>query len=178
MVFPSYFKFDGNFVSLSPRLLYHDSYKMLYMARQLCCRGMCKNLLRSGGQPRNYGNTKFPPNLNCGQKNISETGPRTTVVLQGLRFNRLPLASFTKEVKLWSSKCPLLINGRLANRRLTSLVKEATCVQHTALSSTIKLMGECKGHINYRVSQGNYAYHVNENFFPIRILWDANRSHI
>ena len=74
-VFTSQFKFDGNFVSLSPRLHYRDRYKILYMARQLCCRGMCKNLLRSDGQQRSYGKAKFPSYLNCGQKNVSETGP-------------------------------------------------------------------------------------------------------
>ena len=37
-----------------------------------------------------------------------------------------PVASFTKEVNLQLAKCPLKTNGRLANRRLTSLVKEAT----------------------------------------------------
>ena len=76
-VFPSQFKFDGNLVSLSPRLHYHDRYKILYMARQLCCRGMCKNLLRSDGQQRSYGKAKFPSYLNCGLKTVSETGPRT-----------------------------------------------------------------------------------------------------
>ena len=45
------------------------------MARQLCCRGMCKNLLRSDGQQRNYDKAKFPSNLNCGQKTVSGTGP-------------------------------------------------------------------------------------------------------
>ena len=74
-VSPSQFKFDGNSISLSPRFLYSDCYKILYMARQLCCRGMCKILLRSDGQQRNYGKAKFPSNLNCGQKNVSETGP-------------------------------------------------------------------------------------------------------
>ena len=38
------------------------------------------------------------------------------------------VASFTKEVNLQLAKRPLKINGRLANRRLTSLVKEATDV--------------------------------------------------
>ena len=47
------------------------------MARQLCCRGMCKNLLRSDSQQWNYSKTKFPSNLNCGQKIVSETGPCT-----------------------------------------------------------------------------------------------------
>ena len=47
------------------------------MARHLCCRGMCKDLLRSDGQQWNYDNAKFPSNLNCGQKNVSETGPRS-----------------------------------------------------------------------------------------------------
>ena len=73
--FPSQFKFDGNFVLLSPQLHYRDRYKILYMARQLCCRGMCKNLLRSDGQQRSYGKAKFPSYLNCGQKTVSETGP-------------------------------------------------------------------------------------------------------
>ena len=53
--FPSQFKFDWNFVSLSSLFLWNDRYKILYIARQLCCRGMCKNLLRSDGQQRNYG---------------------------------------------------------------------------------------------------------------------------
>ena len=74
-VFPSQFKFDGNFVSLSPRFEYSDHYKILYMARQLCCRGMCKNLLRSDVLQQSYGKAKFPSNLNCGQKTVSETGP-------------------------------------------------------------------------------------------------------
>ena len=37
-----------------------------------------------------------------------------------------PVASFTKEVNPRLAKRPLKINGRLANHRLTSLVKEAT----------------------------------------------------
>ena len=36
------------------------------------------------------------------------------------------VASFTKEVNPWLAKRPLKTNGRLANRRLTFLVKEAT----------------------------------------------------
>ena len=47
----------------------------MYMARQLCCRGMCKNLLRSDGQQRNYNKAKFSSNLNCRQNIVSETGP-------------------------------------------------------------------------------------------------------
>ena len=37
-----------------------------------------------------------------------------------------PVASFTKEVNPWLAKRPLVFNGRLANRGLTSLVKETT----------------------------------------------------
>ena len=37
-----------------------------------------------------------------------------------------PVASFTKEVNPWLAKRPLKTNGCLANRWLTSLVKEAT----------------------------------------------------
>ena len=42
------------------------------------------------------------------------------------RAQQSPVASFTKEVNLRLAKRPLKTNGRLANRRLTSLVKEAT----------------------------------------------------
>ena len=34
-----------------------------------------QNLLRSDGQQQNYSKGKFPSNLNCGQKIVSETGP-------------------------------------------------------------------------------------------------------
>ena len=37
-----------------------------------------------------------------------------------------PVASFTKEINSRLAKRPLVFNGRLANRGLTSLVKEAT----------------------------------------------------
>ena len=36
--------------------------KNLYMSRQLCCRGMCKNLLQSHGQQQNYSKANFPSN--------------------------------------------------------------------------------------------------------------------
>ena len=39
-----------------------------------------------------------------------------------------PVVSFTKEVTPRLAKRPLKINGRLANRGLTSLVKEATVI--------------------------------------------------
>ena len=54
---------------------YSNRNKILYMAWQLCCRGMCKKFLRSNGQQRNYSMANFPLNLNCGQKIVSETGP-------------------------------------------------------------------------------------------------------
>ena len=38
----------------------------------------------------------------------------------------IPVASFTKQVNLQLAKRPLIINGRLANRGLTTLVKEVT----------------------------------------------------
>ena len=42
-----------------------------------------------------------------------------------LGLKLIPVASFTKEVNLRLAKCPLKTNGRLAIRRLNSLVKEA-----------------------------------------------------
>ena len=49
------------------------------------------------------------------------------------------ITSFTKKVNLRSAKHPLVFNGCLTNRGLTSLVKEATGHQHTAVSS-LKLL--------------------------------------
>ena len=73
------------------------------MVWQLCCRGMCKNLLRSVVQQRNYGKAKFPSNLNCGQKSVSETGP-------GSLFNvGLPCIRTQCICKWWFWKLP----GRL-----------------------------------------------------------------
>ena len=45
--------------------------------------------------------------------------------------NHQTVASFTKEVKPRLAKHPLVFDGRLANRGLTSLVKEATWVPFT-----------------------------------------------
>ena len=73
--FPSQFKFDVNFVSLQPQFLIGDLYKISYMTRQLWCRGMCKKLLWSDCQQRNYSKANLPPKLNCGQTIVSETGP-------------------------------------------------------------------------------------------------------
>ena len=44
----------------------------------------------------------------------------------GLTTMETPVTSFTKEVNPWLAKRPLVFNGRLAYRGLTSLVKEAT----------------------------------------------------
>ena len=49
-------------------------------------------------------------------------------ILFNFAINWLVVASFTKEVNLRLAKRPLVFNGRLANRWLTSLVKEATVV--------------------------------------------------
>ena len=49
--------------------------KILYTTRQLRCRGMCKNLLRSDGHQRKYSKAKFPWNLDCTHKIINKTCP-------------------------------------------------------------------------------------------------------
>ena len=64
------------------------------MAR-LCCRGMCKNLLPSDGQQQNYSKAKFPSNLNCGQKILSETGPRP-----GSHIDELPFLAYAPDQSL------------------------------------------------------------------------------
>ena len=77
-VFPSQFKFNRNFVLLSPRFQQSDCYKILYITQKHCFRGMCKNLLRSDGKQWNYSEAKFPSNGSCEQKVIIETGPCVT----------------------------------------------------------------------------------------------------
>ena len=37
---------NSNFILLSSKFYWSDCYKILHMPRQLCCRGMCKNLLQ------------------------------------------------------------------------------------------------------------------------------------
>ena len=59
------------------------------------------------------------------------------------------MASFTKEVKLRLAKCPMGFNGRLANRGLTSLLKEATVVAKYK---------RCKPLSPYCVIDGNIEY--------------------
>ena len=52
----------------------------------------------------------------------------TGVTLGYHRICTTPVASFTKEVNPRLAKRPLVFNGRLANRGLTSLIKGATGV--------------------------------------------------
>ena len=47
-----------------------------------------------------------------------------------MSINQAPLAYFVEEVNLRLAKRLLITNGRLANRGLTSSVKEAPCVCH------------------------------------------------
>ena len=59
--------------------------------------------------------------------------------------NKMPLASFTKEVNPLLAKRPLVFNGRLANLGSTSFVKGAT-VLGTTLSNTfyfVEILPEC-----------------------------------
>ena len=65
-------KFRFTLTSVSTQWSLH---KILYMARHLCCRGMCKIFLPSDGQQRSYGKAKFPSNLNCGQKTLVKRAP-------------------------------------------------------------------------------------------------------
>ena len=64
-VFPSQFKFDEKFDSLSHR--FSDCYETVALSWH--CRGMCTNMLWSDGGPRNNSKRKFPSNVNYGLKN-------------------------------------------------------------------------------------------------------------
>ena len=92
------------------------------MARQLCCRGMCKNLLRSDGQQWSCDKAKFPSDLNCGQKNVSETGPKAQymyIIINephgGHQARYLP---FARDITF--SAGALLPNGRI---QINSLIR-------------------------------------------------------
>ena len=81
------------------------SLQILYMARQLCCRGMCKNLLRSDGQQRRHGKAKFPSNLIYGQKTVSHglsnmpCGPMVFTRWQFSSLYSLPLCIYKYSVQ-------------------------------------------------------------------------------
>ena len=54
-------------------------------------------------------------------------------IIQAVDVLATPKASFTKGVNPWLAKRPLVLNGRLGNRGLTSLVKEVTWVRASAV---------------------------------------------
>ena len=91
-VFPSQFKFDGKFVSLSPRFQQSNSYKCLHIARQLHCRTMDKTLFRSDGWILNYHKADFPNNFNSEQKKIfNKTVQAVSGVMSCLWRYQVPL---------------------------------------------------------------------------------------
>ena len=64
------------------------------------------------------------------------------LVIVNLGDNLSPVAAFTREVNSRLAKRPLDFNGRLANRRLTSLVNEATdvCQAITCFNDDLSFM--------------------------------------
>ena len=69
------FKFDGKFALLKFCYWPSDRSKFLHMPRQHSCRAMYKIWQRSLYQNRVENESKFPSNLNCDGKTVSETGP-------------------------------------------------------------------------------------------------------
>ena len=67
------------------------------------------------------------------------------------------MASFTKEVNPRLAKRPLVFNGRLANRGLTSLVKQATVW--------------CQGHLHFNKTSSRRLY------AGISLLWAFNQPY-
>ena len=81
-----------------------------------------------------------------------------------------PGASFTKEVNLGLAKRPLVFNGRLANRGLTSLVKEATdtCQSHSYICTHTPM------HTRFNTLRPKWkGYHLADNVFKC-ILFNEN----
>ena len=73
-VISSQFKFDRNFASLSHRFWQSDRYKIVPMARQLCCRGIGINLLSSVLQQRNHNESNFHQIWIAGKKSLPKWG--------------------------------------------------------------------------------------------------------
>ena len=57
--------------------------------------------------------------------------PCGVAIFFGYMITNIPVASFTKEINPRLAKRPMIFNGRLANRGLTSLVKEATVFEES-----------------------------------------------
>ena len=109
------------------------------MARQLCYRGICKKLLRSDGQQRNYGKEKFTSNLNCGQKTVSEMGPCLINKRKcGLRSGYLMTSSNYPPVRLNSCGDVILVTvGKLdAFDALSSDIGNGIKLRIGAITST------------------------------------------
>ena len=88
--------------------------------------------------------------------------------------------------RMWGQQ--LAVCSRVNSCAPRSQIQQASMCPTRALSSTIKLTGECKGQINYRASKGNYTHHINKNilfpfvFFEIpievtyKLCWQWNYS--
>ena len=67
------------------------------------------------------------------------------------------MASFTKDIDPWLAKRPLKTNGRLANRGLTSLVKEATDI------------------MKYHVPRGGFVLFIVSQYLIFRLWTSKNK---
>ena len=71
-----------------------------------------------------------------------------------------PLGSLTKEVNPWLGKRPLKTNGRLANRGLTSSVKEATGItfsEHSVLQGPTEIVSLCRSIASFIILSKNFV---------------------
>ena len=84
-----------------------------------------QNQVRRQPQFRDLTQIYFHVSQNLFKTTKVKTHPKLQETLIMLYFS-IPVASFTKEVNTRLAKRPLVFNGRLANRGLTSLVKEVT----------------------------------------------------
>ena len=134
--FPSQFKFDGNIFSLSPRFEYSDCYKILCMAWQLCCHGMCKNLLRSDGQQRIMARGSFHPIWIAGKKPLVKWAPAFHVLKWShLGLLNMKMSLYQFRISHFESKMVIQLsyfhNGISCSVKTTSLVLVHTCNSRT-----------------------------------------------
>ena len=87
-----------------------------------------------------------------------------------------PVVSFTKEVNPRLDKRPLVFNGRLVNRGLTSLVKETTGVNDHISDIKSYIQMNMKYNTDYKIRE-NCSQRWRESFL-FAAQWLTNMKHI
>ena len=88
-----------------------------------------------------------------------------------------PVASLTKEVNSRLAKRPLVFNGRLANRGLTSLVKEATAANNGATTISVPCQVVEYLQLIWRSGTRRWNLRVHDLQMSCNVWFDVNMGH-